>query len=83
MHSVKIEFFSLGWYSSSPTTIVLYNKMYMCKVFPSNRKKLEKRKCDLHEISSELPKARVTQIWVATPSSLGRQKFKLTKIILI
>ena len=31
--------------------------MYMCKVFPSNRKKLKKRKCDLHEISSASPKA--------------------------
>ena len=31
MHSVKIEFRPLDWYSSSPTTIVLYNKMYMCK----------------------------------------------------
>ena len=57
MHSVKIEFCPLDWYSSSPTTIVLYNKMYMCKVFPSNRKKLKKRKCDLHEISSASPKA--------------------------
>ena len=30
--------------------------MYMCKVFPSNCKKLKKRKCDLHEISSASPK---------------------------
>ena len=57
MHSVKIEFCPLDWYSSSPTTIVLYKKMRMCKVFPSNRKKLKKRKCDLHEISSASPKA--------------------------
>ena len=57
MHSLRIEFCLLNWYSSSPTTIVLYNKMYMCKVFPSNRKKLKKRKCDLHEISSASPKA--------------------------
>ena len=57
MHSVKIEFCPLDCYSSSPTTIVLHNKMYVCKVFPSNRKKLKKRKCDLHEISSASPKA--------------------------
>ena len=56
MHSVKIEFCPFDWYSSNPTTIVLY-KMYMCKIFPSNRKKLKKRKCDLHEISSASPKA--------------------------
>ena len=58
MHSVKIEFCPLDWYSSSPTTIALHNKMYMCKVFPSNCKKLKKRKHDLHEISSTSPKAR-------------------------
>ena len=29
----------------------------MCKVFPSNRQKLKKRKCTLHEISSASPKA--------------------------
>ena len=63
MHSVKIEFCPLDWYSSSPTTIVLYNKMYMCKVFPSNRKKLKKRKCDLHEISSASPKAVVPNLF--------------------
>ena len=57
MHSVKMEFCPLDWYSSSPTTIVLYNKMYICEVFPSNHKKLKKRKCDLHEISSASPKA--------------------------
>ena len=57
MHSVKIEFCPLDWYSSSPTTIVLYIKMYMCKVFPSNRKNLKKRKCNLLEISSASPKA--------------------------
>ena len=57
MHTVKIEFCPLDCYSSSPITIVLLNKMYMCKVFPSNRKKLKKRKCDLHEISSASPKA--------------------------
>ena len=57
MHSVKIKFCPLDWYSSSSTTIVLYNKMYMCKVFPSNCKKLKKRKYDLHKISSASPKA--------------------------
>ena len=56
MHSVKIEFCPLDWYSSGPTTIVLY-VLYMCKVFPSNRKKLKKKKRDLHEISSASPKA--------------------------
>ena len=57
MLSVKIEFFPLDWFSSSPTAIVLYNRIYMCKVFPSNHQKLKKRKCDLHEISSASPKA--------------------------
>ena len=57
MLSVKIKFCPLDWYSSSPTAIVLYEKMYMCKMFPSNRQKLKKRKCDLHEISSASPKA--------------------------
>ena len=37
MLSVKIEFWPFDWYSSSPTAIVLYKKMYMCKMFPSNR----------------------------------------------
>ena len=37
MHSVKIEFCPLDWYSSSPTAIVLYKKMYMCKMLPRNR----------------------------------------------
>ena len=54
---VKIEFCPLNRYSSSPTAIVLYEKMYMCKMFSSNRQKLKKRKCDLHEISSASPKA--------------------------
>ena len=58
MLSVKIKFCPLDWYSSSPTAIiVLYKRMYMCKMLPSNRQKLKKRKCDLHEISSALPKA--------------------------
>ena len=57
MLSVKIEFFPLYWYSSSPTAIVLYKRMYMCKMLPSNRQKLKKRKCDLHEISSASPRA--------------------------
>ena len=42
MHSVKIEFCPLDWYSSSPTTIVLYIKMYMCKVFPRIAKSSKK-----------------------------------------
>ena len=42
MLSVKIEFFPIDWYSSSPTAIVLYNRIYMCKVFSSNRQKLKK-----------------------------------------
>ena len=57
MLSIKIEFCPLDWYSSSTTAIVLYKRMYMCKIFPSNRPKLKKRKCDLHEISSATPKA--------------------------
>ena len=57
MLSVKIEFCPLDWYSSSPTAIVLYKRMYMCKMFSSNRQKLKKKKCDLHEISSVSPKA--------------------------
>ena len=59
MLSVKIEFCPLDWYSSSPTVTVLYKSMYMymCKMFPSNRQKLEKIKCDLHEISSASPEA--------------------------
>ena len=57
MHRVKIEFCPLDWYSSSPTAIVLYDRMYLCRVFSSNRQKLKKRKCDLHDISSASPKA--------------------------
>ena len=57
MLSVKIDFCPFDWYSSSPTAIVLYKRMYMCKMFPSNRQKLKKRKCGLHQISSALPKA--------------------------
>ena len=57
MLSVKIEFCPLDWYSRSPTAIVLYKRMYMCKMLPSNRQKLKKRKCDLHEISFASPEA--------------------------
>ena len=57
MLSVKIEFCPLDWYSSSPTAIVLYKRMYICKMLPSNRQKLKKRKCDKHERSSASPKA--------------------------
>ena len=42
MLSVKVEFCPLDWYSSSPTAIVFYNKIYRCKVFPSNCQKLKK-----------------------------------------
>ena len=55
MLRVKIEFCPLDWYLSSPTAVALYKRMYMCKMFPSNRQKLKKRKCDLHEISSAAP----------------------------
>ena len=55
MISVKIEFCPLDWYSSSPTAILLNNRMYMCKMFLSNRRKLKNRKCFLHEVSSVLP----------------------------
>ena len=54
---VKIEFCPLDWYSSSSIAIVLYKRMYMCKIFPSNHQKLKKRKSDLHEINSTSPKA--------------------------
>ena len=57
MISVKIEFCPLDWYSSSPTAILLYNRMYMCKVFLSNRQKLKNSKCYLHEVSFALPQA--------------------------
>ena len=57
MHSIKVEFCPLDWYSSSPTAIVLYKRMYMCIMLPSNRQKLKKRKCNLHEISSASPEA--------------------------
>ena len=42
MHSVKIEFCPLDWYSSSPTTIVLYNKMSICKYFQAIAKTSKK-----------------------------------------
>ena len=57
MHSVKIEFCLFDWYSSSPTTIVLYNKMY--KSISKQSQKTQNRKSDLHEISSASPKAGV------------------------
>ena len=43
MLRVKIEFCRLDWYSSSPTAIVLYKRMYMCKMLSSNRQKLKKK----------------------------------------
>ena len=62
MLSVKIEICPLDCYSSnlcfSPTTIVLHNRIYMSKLFPSNRQKLKKkRKYNLHEISFASPQA--------------------------
>ena len=42
MLSVKIKLCPLDWYSSGPTAIDLYNRMYICKIFPSNRQKLKK-----------------------------------------
>ena len=44
MVSVKIEFCPLDWYSSRPIAIVLYKRIYMCKMLPSNRQKLKKKK---------------------------------------
>ena len=55
MLSVKIDFCPVDWYSSSSTAIVLYKKMYMCKMLPSNRQKL-KKKCDLHYLHTHNPK---------------------------
>ena len=44
MLGIKIEFCPLDWYSSSPTAIVLYKRMYyMCKMFPSHCQKLKKK----------------------------------------
>ena len=43
MLSVKIEFCPHYWYSSSPTAIVLYKRMCMSKMLPSNRQKLKKK----------------------------------------
>ena len=56
MLSVKIEFCPLDWYSSSPIAIFLYNKMYMCKMLPSNRQNLKKKSHLYHETSSASPK---------------------------
>ena len=57
MISLKIEFCPLDWYSSSPTAILLYNRMYMRKVFLSNHQKLKNKKFYLHKVSSALPQA--------------------------
>ena len=54
MLSVKIEFCPLDWYSTSSTAIVLYKRMYVCKMFSNNRRKLKQRKCDLHIILHRL-----------------------------
>ena len=71
MHNVKIEFCPLDWYSSSPTTIVLYKKMYI-KYFISNRQKLKTRKCDLHEISSASSKAVLLNLFYSATHILAR-----------
>ena len=42
MLSVKIEFCPLDWYSCNPTSIVLYKRVYICKMLPSNCQKLKK-----------------------------------------
>ena len=65
MLSVKIKFCPLDWYLNSPTAIALYKRMCMCKMLPNNRQKLKKRKCDIHEISSALPKAVMANLWHA------------------
>ena len=59
MLSVNIEFCPLSWYSTSPTAILLYSRVYICKVFSSNCQKLKNRKGDLrvHEVSSASPQA--------------------------
>ena len=51
MLSVKIP---LDWYLNSPTTIVLYFRMYMCKVFPSSRQKLKKNAIYMKEVLHRL-----------------------------
>ena len=43
MLSVKIEFCPLDWCLNNQTAIVLYNRMYMFKMFPSKRQKLKKK----------------------------------------
>ena len=50
--------------------------MYMCKVFPSNRKKLKKRKCNLHEISSASPKAAFLEPFFGDPKLLKTTIYK-------
>ena len=41
---VEIEFCPLDWYSSSPTAIVLCKILYMCKMFPRQSPKAQKKK---------------------------------------
>ena len=55
MYNVKIEFFPHNWYSSNPTTIVYATKCICVQYFQAIAK--SSKKCDLHEISSALPKA--------------------------
>ena len=44
MLSVKIEFCPLDWYSSSPTTIALYKRIYMCQNAFKQSPKAQKKK---------------------------------------
>ena len=69
MLRVKIELCLLGWYSSSSTAIVLYNRMCICvKCFQAIAK--SSKKSDLHKISSASLKAVFVKLWVATPIGL-------------
>ena len=43
MFKVKIKFCPFDWYSSSPTAIVLYKRIYTCKIFSSNPQKTQKK----------------------------------------
>ena len=52
--------------------------MYMCKVFSSNRKKLKKRKCDLHEISFASPKAAFLKHFFRRPKIAKNNDLQMT-----
>ena len=46
--NVKIEFCPFDWYSCSrPTAIILYKRMYMCKMLLKNRQKLKKNAIEM------------------------------------